>query len=72
MYLFPHSVPYADRYYGELCRIQNVDAAIQAGLVGLHFKNANLLRQDFSLLGISVNENCKQQDLGELPQEHLP
>ncbi|KAL8099298.1 hypothetical protein AgCh_031822 [Apium graveolens] len=62
---------------GESCifiddRIQNVNAAIKAGLVGLHFKNANLLRQDFSLLGIPVNENCKQQDLGELGQEHLP
>lgn len=62
---------------GESCifiddRIQNVDAAIKAGLVGLHFQNANLLRQDFSLLGIPVNENCKQQDHGELEQEHLP
>lgn len=53
-------------------RIQNVDAAIKAGLVGLHFKNANLLRQDLSLLGIPVYENCRQQDLGELGQEHLP
>lgn len=49
-------------------RIQNVDAATKAGLVGLHFKNANLLRQDLSLLGISVNENSKQKDLGELRQ----
>lgn len=53
-------------------RIQNVDAAIKAGLVGLHFKNSNLLRQDFSLLGIPVNEICMQQDLGELEHEHLP
>ncbi|KAL1827053.1 hypothetical protein ACET3Z_005465 [Daucus carota] len=58
---------------GESCifiddRIQNVDAATKAGLVGLHFKNANLLRQDLSLLGISVNENSKQKDLGELRQ----
>lgn len=55
-------------------RVRNVDAATKVGIIGLQFKNANLLRQDLSLLGIdiSTNEQYEKQDLMELGQEHLP
>ncbi|KAK3034306.1 hypothetical protein RJ639_032646 [Escallonia herrerae] len=36
-------------------RMKNVEAAINAGMAGLQFKNADLLRQDLSLLGVDVS-----------------
>ncbi|KAM7494428.1 hypothetical protein LguiB_029037 [Lonicera macranthoides] len=45
-------------------RMQNVVAAIDAGIVGLQFKNADLLRHDLCLLGIDIssNQDNKNQD----------
>ncbi|KAA8538917.1 hypothetical protein F0562_025609 [Nyssa sinensis] len=55
-------------------RMKNVEAAIDAGMVGLQFKNGDFLRQDLCLLGIdiSANEDYRNQDPAELAQEHLP
>ncbi|XP_019104422.1 flavin mononucleotide hydrolase 1, chloroplatic [Beta vulgaris subsp. vulgaris] len=36
-------------------RAKNVEGAISAGMVGLQFKGADVLRQDLSLLGINVS-----------------
>uniref|UniRef100_A0A5B7ATH9 Uncharacterized protein n=1 Tax=Davidia involucrata TaxID=16924 RepID=A0A5B7ATH9_DAVIN len=49
-------------------RMKNVEAAIDAGIVGLLFKNADLLHHDLSLLGIdiSANEDYRNQDPAEL------
>ncbi|KAF5462783.1 hypothetical protein F2P56_018764 [Juglans regia] len=43
-------------------RLKNVEAAAEVGIVGLHFKNTNLLLQDLSSMGIdiSVEENHRQ------------
>ncbi|GMH25926.1 hypothetical protein Nepgr_027769 [Nepenthes gracilis] len=38
-------------------RMKNVEAATDAGMVGIHFKNAELLRQDLSLLGLDFSFN---------------
>lgn len=35
-------------------RITNVEAAKNAGMVGLQFKNADTLKEDLSLLGIGL------------------
>lgn len=35
-------------------RKKNIDGAVNAGLVGLQFKSADMLRQDLSLLGVDV------------------
>ncbi|KAG5237089.1 haloacid dehalogenase hydrolase family protein [Salix suchowensis] len=35
-------------------RLRNVEAAIEIGIKGLQFKNANLLRQDLSKMGIEI------------------
>ena len=35
--------------------MKNVEAAIAVGIVGLHFKNAETLRRDLSLMGIDVS-----------------
>ncbi|CAN6725013.1 unnamed protein product [Malus baccata var. baccata] len=45
-------------------RIRNVEAAKEVGMIGLHFKNADSLRQDFSLMGIDISTkqtNLQQQ-----------
>ncbi|XP_059628681.1 flavin mononucleotide hydrolase 1, chloroplatic [Cornus florida] len=51
-------------------RMQNVEAAIDAGIIGLQFKNADLLRQDLSRLGIdmSLYEGNRNQDPAEIAQ----
>lgn len=36
-------------------RLRNVEAAIEIGINGLQFKNANLLRQDLSKMGIDIS-----------------
>ncbi|KAK9919263.1 hypothetical protein M0R45_027872 [Rubus argutus] len=36
-------------------RMRNVEAAKEVGIVGLHFKNVDLLRQDLSLMGIVIS-----------------
>lgn len=38
-------------------RIKNVEGAVNAGMVGLHFKDADVLRQDLSLIGVNVSAN---------------
>lgn len=35
--------------------MRNVEAAKEVGIVGLHFKNVDLLRQDLSLMGIVIS-----------------
>ncbi|WMV31649.1 hypothetical protein MTR67_025034 [Solanum verrucosum] len=45
-------------------RMGNVEAAIELGLKGLQFKNADLLRKDLSLLGVDISTN-ESQDLIE-------
>ncbi|XP_021890926.1 flavin mononucleotide hydrolase 1, chloroplatic [Carica papaya] len=42
-------------------RLRNVEAAVEAGIVGLHFKNANLLRQDLLQLGIDISAHENQE-----------
>lgn len=42
--------------------MKNVEAAKEAGIIGLQFKNADLLKQDLSLLGIKFdNKNMKNK-----------
>ncbi len=36
-------------------RLRNVEAASELGIVGLHFKNTDSLRQDLSLSGIEIS-----------------
>ncbi|KAF2309630.1 hypothetical protein GH714_004378 [Hevea brasiliensis] len=36
-------------------RLTNVKAAIEVGIVGLHFKSANMLREDLSRIGINIS-----------------
>ncbi|KAI4350154.1 hypothetical protein L6164_010663 [Bauhinia variegata] len=36
-------------------RLKNVETAIEVGIRGVHFKNANSLRQELSLMGIDVS-----------------
>lgn len=45
-------------------RLRNVEAAMELGIVGLHFKNTDLLLQDLSLTGIdiSIDEHRQSQD----------
>ncbi|GFS30179.1 haloacid dehalogenase-like hydrolase (HAD) superfamily protein [Actinidia rufa] len=44
-------------------RMKNVEAAIDVGIVGVHFKDVNLLRQDLSRLGIDVSANeCNRHE----------
>ncbi|XP_059317504.1 flavin mononucleotide hydrolase 1, chloroplatic isoform X2 [Lycium ferocissimum] len=45
-------------------RMKNVEAAIELGLKGLQFKNADLLRKDLSLLGVDLSTS-ESQDLTE-------
>lgn len=54
-------------------RMRNVEAAKEVGIVGLQFKNAEILRQDLSLLGIdiSTDEQSVNEDLADIPQEQL-
>ncbi|KAE8009871.1 hypothetical protein FH972_006280 [Carpinus fangiana] len=42
-------------------RLKNVEAAMELGIVGLHFKNTDLLLQDLSSTGIdiSIDEHCQ-------------
>ncbi|CAH1446528.1 unnamed protein product [Lactuca virosa] len=52
----PHNCVFIDD------RMKNVEAAKEAGIIGLQFKNADLLKQDLSLLGIKFeNKNMKNK-----------
>ncbi|KAL4609821.1 hypothetical protein ACB092_08G008500 [Castanea dentata] len=42
-------------------RLRNVEAAVEVGIIGLHFKNAHLLRQDLSSKGIEISEDKNQE-----------
>ncbi|XP_050241836.1 flavin mononucleotide hydrolase 1, chloroplatic isoform X4 [Quercus robur] len=42
-------------------RLRNVEAAVEVGIIGLHFKNAHLLRQDLSSKGIDILEDKIQE-----------
>ncbi|KAL2941577.1 Flavin mononucleotide hydrolase 1 chloroplatic [Bienertia sinuspersici] len=43
-------------------RKKNVEGAVSAGMVGLQFKGADVLRQDLSLLGINTSSNALNYD----------
>lgn len=44
-------------------RLKNIEAAKEAGIIGIQFKNADLLLQDLSLLGITLqNGNIEKQE----------
>ena len=47
--------------YGLHSRLRNVEAAVEVGIFGLHFKNAHLLRQDLSSKGIDILEDKIQE-----------
>ena len=47
--------------YGLRSRLRNVEAAVEVGIFGLHFKNAHLLRQDLSSKGIDILEDKIQE-----------
>lgn len=55
-------------------RIVNVKAAVNVGMVGLHFKNATSLQQEFSLLGIEIhdlrNDELRKYPSTSLAEEH--
>ncbi|KAM4095140.1 hypothetical protein ACJW30_08G007000 [Castanea mollissima] len=42
-------------------RLRNVEAAVEVGIIGIHFKNAHLLRQDLSSKGIEISEEKNQE-----------
>lgn len=50
-------------------RLKNVEAAVEAGIVGLQFKNADLLRRDLSLLGIEISKDEERNDAKERSRE---
>ncbi|KAF7805266.1 flavin mononucleotide hydrolase 1, chloroplatic [Senna tora] len=41
-------------------RMKNVEAAIEVGIRGIHFKNANALREELSLMGIDITTDGDQ------------
>ncbi|KAL8253331.1 hypothetical protein R6Q59_037024 [Mikania micrantha] len=45
-------------------RMKNVEAAKEAGINGIHFKNVALLLRDLSLLGITFQNNTKTHKYG--------
>lgn len=40
--------------YMVVLRLKNVEAAIEVGIRGIHFKNANALREELSLMGVDI------------------
>jgi hypothetical protein len=46
-----------DLCYGFHSRLRNVEAAVEVGIVGLHFKNADMLRQDLSSMRIDISKD---------------
>ncbi|CAI9090916.1 OLC1v1025804C1 [Oldenlandia corymbosa var. corymbosa] len=52
-------------------RMRNVEAAIEAGITGILFKNAELLRKDLLIHGIDISEieDTKTQDVAAEPLE---
>ena len=47
--------------YAVIClRQKNVEAAIEVGIRGVHFKNVNLLREELSLMGIDITADVDQ------------
>ncbi|CAL0304709.1 unnamed protein product [Lupinus luteus] len=42
-------------------RQKNVEAAIEVGIRGVHFKNVNLLREELSLIGIDITTDEEDQ-----------
>ncbi|KAJ7978246.1 Haloacid dehalogenase-like hydrolase family protein [Quillaja saponaria] len=42
-------------------RLKNVEAAIEVGINGVHFKNASSLREDLSLMGIEILKDEEKQ-----------
>lgn len=44
-------------------RVKNVEAAIELGIRGIHFKNANALREELHLMGIDITANGDHHEL---------
>lgn len=42
-------------WHAKRLRIKNVEAAVGVGITGLHFKNAEFLRQDLLRLGVDIS-----------------
>lgn len=53
-------------------RMKNVEAAMDAGIVGIQFKNVTSLRQDLALLGIDFSLNKDNEDPAEHKAEYFP
>jgi hypothetical protein len=48
MYIFSHALKYF------CCRKVNVEAALSVGMVGLHFTNAEVLKNELCSLGVEL------------------
>lgn len=53
-------------------RMANVEAATDAGIVGIHFKGATSLRQDLTLLGLDFSVNKDEEDPAKHKAEYFP
>ncbi|KAH7854213.1 hypothetical protein Vadar_011436 [Vaccinium darrowii] len=53
-------------------RMTNVEAAMDAGIVGIQFQNVTSLRQDLALLGIDFSLNKDNEDPAEHKAEYFP
>jgi hypothetical protein len=53
-------------------RLRNVEAAMELGIVGLHFKSTDLLLQDLSSMGIDIpiDEHRQSPDQPKPTKEH--
>lgn len=56
--------------YGFHYSLRNVEAATEVGIVGLHFKNADLLLQELSSMGIDISIDDPRQDQAKFAKEH--
>ncbi|TVU25759.1 hypothetical protein EJB05_28267 [Eragrostis curvula] len=44
-------------------RMANIDAALSVGMVGLHFKNAEVLRKDLCSLGVELSPHVNEDEV---------
>jgi FMN hydrolase / 5-amino-6-(5-phospho-D-ribitylamino)uracil phosphatase len=50
-------MPWVNITYFEFlcCRMANIESALSVGMVGLHFKNAEVLKKDLCNLGVELS-----------------
>lgn len=58
-------VKLSNLFYANMCmifffRVKNVEAAIEVGIRGIHFKNTNSLREELSVMGIDITADGDQ------------